>query len=151
MNVWLVILLTVVSIAVVLYFMVAVLGVKSDKLLGPPLAIAISVVLLAGLSYYFLGEKSIYIVIETDDRVLQKRAVAFSEEVINADDVFIFSSSTRGISVIDYKQQVKQFLAADETMLCKKYSSQTLGSGRYKKEAAAVTICVNRKGIRWYF
>jgi len=151
MNVWLVILLAVVSVAVVFYFLVAVLGVKSDKLLGPPLAIAISVVLLAGLSYYLLGEKSIYVVIELDDRVLQKRAVAFREDILDADNVFLFSSITRGISVIDYKPQVKEFLMTDEVELCKNYSSQSLGTGRYKKEAGSVTICVTKKGARWYF
>ncbi len=151
MNVWLVILLAVVSVAAVFYFLVAVLGVKSDKLLGPPLAIAISVVLLAGLSYYLLGEKSIYVVIELDDRVLQKRAIAFGDDIVNTDDVFVFSSSTRGISVIDYKQQVKEFLAADEVELCQNYSSQSVGTGRYKKEAGSVTICVTKKGARWHF
>lgn len=151
MNVWLVILLAVVSVAAVFYFLVAVLGVKSDKLLGPPLAIAIVVVLLAGLSYYLLGEKSIYVVIETDDRVLQKRAIAFNDDILNTDDVFVFSSVTRGIAVIDYKQQVKEFLAADEVKLCKNYGSESVGSGRYKKEAASVTICVTKKGARWSF
>jgi len=151
MNVWAVILLTIVLIGVVFYVLTAVLGVKSDKILGPPLAISIIVVLLAGLSYYLVWEKSIYIVVEANDRILEKRSIAYTDDVLSSDDVFVFSSVTRGISVIDYKQQVKDFLAADEVKLCREYSSETKGTGRYKKEASSLSICVNKKGVRWYF
>lgn len=151
MNVWMVVLLSVVSVALVLYFLTAVLGVKSDKLFGPPLIIAIIVVLLAGLSYYLLSEKSIFVVIKADERVLQKRAIKFNDDILHSDDVFVFSAITRGIPVIDYSQQVKDFLAEDELKLCRDYMSQAKGTGRYEKEAGSVSICINKKGVRWNF
>jgi len=146
-----VVLLSVVSVALVLYFLTAVLGVKSDKLFGPPLIIAIIVVLLAGLSYYLLSEKSIFVVIKADERVLQKRAIKFNDDILHSDDVFVFSAITRGIPVIDYSQQVKDFLAEDELKLCRDYMSQAKGTGRYEKEAGSVSICINKKGVRWNF
>jgi len=151
MNVWLVILLSIVLVAIVLYVLVAVVGVKSSNIIGPPLAIAILIVLFAGLSYYLLWEKSIHVVIEADDRVLQKRAINYNDDVMKSDDVFVFSSSTRGIHAINYKPQVEKFLAADDVESCQEYDSQTTGTGRYKKESGGVSICINKKGVRWFF
>lgn len=151
MNVWMVILLAIVSVGLVFYVLTAVLGIKSDKLLGPPLMIAVVVMLLTGLSYYLLWEKSINVVITADGRVLHKRAIKFNDDVLHSDDVFVFTAVTRGIPLIDYSQQVKDFLAEDEVKLCRDYMSETIGSGRYKQEASPVAVCVNKKGVRWYF
>ena len=151
MNVWIVILLVVVSVGLIFYFLTAVLGVKSEKLFGLPLIIAIAVVLLVGLSYYLLGEKSIYVVINYDEDTLQKRAVKFNDDIWHEKDVFVFSSVTRGIPIIDYRQQVKEFLTKDEDKLCRDYKSKIIGSGRYETKGGPVSICVNKKGARWYF
>ena len=151
MNIWLVILVTIVSVSLVLYLLVVVLGVKSDKLFGPPLMTAIIVVLLAGLSYYLLWDKSIYVVIKSGESVLHKSSIAFNDEVWQKDDVFMFRSKTRGIDGIDFRQQIREFLAGDELELCRDYTSKATGSGRYKSTEAIITICVNKKGLRWYF
>ena len=151
MNIWIVILLATVSVGLIFYFLTAVLGIQSDKILGPPLMIAIITVLLAGLSYYLVWEKSIYVVISSDESVLYKNAIEFNGDVWQEDEVFRFSSETRGVPVIDYREQIKDFLAADEVKLCRDYKSHAIGSGRYKKEAGSVTVCVNKKGVRWYF
>lgn len=151
MNVWVVILLAVVSVSLVFYFLTAVLGVKSEKIIGPPLIIAIIVVLLAGLSYYLVWEKSIYVVITSDEQVLQKREIKYKDDIWHKESVFVFSAKARGVPLIDYRQQVKDFLAEGEVKLCRVYSSQATGTGRYKKEAGVVSVCVNKKGLRWYF
>lgn len=151
MNIWTVILLTLVSVGLVFYFLVAVVGVKTGKLFGPPLMISISVVLVAGLSYYLVSEKSIYVVIKSGESILRKSSIEFNDEMWQNDELFMFSSVTRGVPVIDYTQLVKDFLASDEARLCRDYQSDDRGSGRYKKEAGTVTVCVNKKGIRWYF
>lgn len=150
MNIWTVILLLAVSFAVVLYVLIEVIGVKTNKILGPPLAVAIIVVLLAGLSYYLLGEKSINVVITSDEDVLYKAAIKFDDDVWEKEGAFLFSSKTRGIPVIDYRQQVKDYLAGNEVKLCNDYSSQAIGTGRYSQAVGVVTVCVNKKGIRWY-
>ena len=151
MNIWSVILLAVVSVSLVFYVLTAVLGVKSEKIFGPPLMIAIVTVLLAGFGYYLLGEKSIYVVITSDEQVLHKSSVKFNDEVWHKEGAFLFSAVTMGIPVINYSQQVKDLLAGDEVKLCRDYSSQTIGTGRYKKEAGIIAVCVNKKGLRWYF
>lgn len=151
MNVWTVILLVIVIVSITLYFLVAIVGLKTRKIFGTPLAITIIAVLLVGLSYYLVWEKSVYVVITVDENVLQKRAIKFSDDVLNKNDIFIYSSVTRGIPVIDYKQQVKDFLTNDKVMLCRDYKSQATGEGRYRKEAGKVSICINKKGVRWYF
>ena len=151
MNVWTVILLSIVSIGLIIYFLVAVMNVKTETIFGPPLIIAIVVVVLAGLNYYLLWEKSVYIVIKTGESVLHKGEIEFNDDIWNKDEIFRFSAETRGIPVIDYRQQLKDFLAADEIKLCRDYSSETTGSGRYESKAHPVTVCVNKKGVRWYF
>jgi len=151
MNVWVVILLVTVSTGLVFYFLKAVLGVKSEKIFGPLLIISVIVVLLAGLGYYLLWEKSIYVVIKSDDHILQKREVKYRDDILQKESVFVFSAVTRGISVINYTQQVKDFLAKAEVALCRDYSSQSTGTGRYEKKAGIVTVCVSKKGLRWYF
>jgi len=150
MNVWIVILITVILVGLVLYFLTAVLGMKSENIFGPPLIISIVAVLLAGLSYYLVWEKSIYVVIESDDQVLQKREVKYKDDILQKESIFVFSSVTRGISVINYRQLVNDFIASDEVKLCRDFNSQTTGTGRYEKEATTVTVCVNKKGLRWY-
>ena len=151
MNVWVVILLATVSVGIVFYFLTEVLGLKSEKIFGPPLIISIFVVLLAGLSYYLVWEKSIYVVIKSDEQILQKREIKYNDKIWDQEGVFVFSAVTRGIPVINYQLQVKDFLAEDVIKLCRDYSSQVTGTGRYEKEAGVVTVCVNKKGMRWYF
>jgi len=151
MNVWLVILLAVVLIGIVFYFLTVVIGVKSEKIFGPPLIVSIIIVLLVGLGYYLVWEKSIYVVIKSDGHVLQKREIKYKDDILQKENVFVFSAVTRGISVIEYAQQVKDFLVKDEVELCRDYSSQSTGTGRYEKEAGIVTVCVNKKGLRWHF
>jgi len=151
MNVWIVILLAVVSVSLILYFLVAVLGVKSEEIFGRPLMIAIIVTLLAGLSYYLMWEKSIHVVIKSDEDIFYKSEIGFNNDIWNKEGVFVFSSVTRGIPTIDYSQQVKDFLAKDQVKLCRDYKSETIGAGRYEKKGGSLTICVNKKGMRWYF
>lgn len=146
-----VVLLSLVFLGLVFYFLTEVLSIKSDKLIGPPLLISIVVVLLAGLSYYLVWEKSIYVEIKADDLVIQKRTIEFNDDILSSDGVFVFTAVTIGIPFIDYSQQVKDFLSNNELKLCRNYMSQTIGTGRYKKEARPVTICINKKGARWNF
>lgn len=149
MNVWTVILLTIVSVGLVFYFLTAVLGVKSSKLFGLPLILVIITVLLGGLSYYFLWEKSIYVVIKSGKSVLYKNTIKFNGDGWKEDEEFSFSAKNRGVPVINYRQQIKDFLVSGEVKLCRDYKSHAIGSGRYKKEAGSVSVCVNKKGARW--
>lgn len=151
MNVWTVVLLTIVSVGLILYFLVVVVGVGSDKLFGLPLIVAVIIVIFVGFSYYLLCQKLIYVVIKSDENVLYKNTIKSSDKIWHKDEEFRFSSKTRGIPVIDYRQQVKDFLASEEDKLCRDYKSHTIGSGRYTKEGGLVTVCVDKKGLRWYF
>ncbi|MDH5426267.1 MAG: hypothetical protein OEY29_14860 [Gammaproteobacteria bacterium] len=151
MNVLLVILLSIVFVGLIFYVLKSMPGMDTKNLSGPPLIIAIILVLLTGLSFYLLSEKSIYVVIQTDERVLQKRAIGFTDDILDSKDEFVYSSVTSGIPHINYYQQVKDFLSGDATELCRSYMSQATGSGRYKREARAVSVCLNKEGIRWRF
>lgn len=149
MNVWTVILLTIVSVGLILYFLTAVLGIKSNKLLGLPLILTVISILLGGLSYNFLWEKSIYVVIKSGDSVLYINTIKFNDDSWKKDEEFIFSAKTRGIPIIDYRQQIKDFLVSGDVKLCRDYTSHAIGFGRYKKEAGFVSVCVSKKGVRW--
>jgi len=151
MNVWMVILLTIVITAVVIYFLTAVLAVRMDKIFGTPLMLAIITILLAGVSYYFVWEKSIYVVIKADESAFYKSAIPVSDDMWKKEELFRYSSETRGVGLIDFSQQVKELLSADKVKLCRDYISNATGTGRYKSEAGVVVVCVNKKGLRWHF
>lgn len=151
MSIWTVIFLAIVSISLVLYFLIVVLGFKPDKVFGPSLSIAIIVMLLAGLGYYLVWEKSINVVIKSAESVLYKSSIEVNDTMWQQDELFVFSSETSGIFALDYRQQVKELLAADEEKICRDYPSQTIGSGRYQQGGEAISVCVNKKGVGWKF
>jgi len=150
MNIWAVILFIVVSVSLLLYLMVAVFGVRVEKVFGRPFKIAIIVILFAGFSYYLFWEKSIHVEIKSGETSFHKSVIAFNEGMWEKEELFRFSSVTRGIHLIDYRQQIKDFLSGDEDKLCRNYSSQAIGTGRYKSDISIIVVCVNKKGFRWY-
>lgn len=150
MNFWLLFLLILVISLALNYFIVK-LGYNTRKLVGTPFIWVVLAVLLGGLVYYLVWEKSVYVEIKVDDQVLYKSKVKYESKHWNDDRTFRYSSVTRGIDEIDYRALVNELLAEDTITLCQEYQSQAKGTGRYKHEAGAVTVCVNKKGVRWFF